>query len=253
MDRGRATSKEEGRSGTMRAYDAGRGLVTAVALAAGALGCASGGAQSRAPVVAAAPPRDDGLPSEGGSGGNAHSAALEQLKAAPLRPRSDRQGSMSVLLPDAENWTLVKFWGVPSLVGFRYGKDHHAIVAAFVTHVDDNTAPGACTKSFEAWAKPWVDAFEVDVAHEAPRAVPWNGAVADIDVVFAKTATIAQRDAYAVTYGVYPVWGNACLVVGAAVPSRDDDARAKQVRDRFAAEVLPRVQVTAPAEPKARY
>jgi len=35
-------------------------------------------------------------------------------------------------LPDADHWMRVKFWGVKSLVGFRYGKDHHAIVAGFI-------------------------------------------------------------------------------------------------------------------------
>ena len=83
-----------------------------------------------------------------------HAAALEELEIAPLSGKIDKQGSVRVPLPDAEHWTRVKFWGVPSLVGFRYGKDHHAIVAAVVTHVDDNTAPGACTKSFEAYANP---------------------------------------------------------------------------------------------------
>ena len=36
----------------------------------------------------------------------------------------------------------MKFWGVKSLVGFRYGKDHHAIVGGFVVHVPDENAPG---------------------------------------------------------------------------------------------------------------
>ncbi|HLK35537.1 MAG TPA: hypothetical protein VKU41_02210, partial [Polyangiaceae bacterium] len=100
-------------------------------------------------VAPSPPPRDDGRPAEGGEGGAEHAAALEQLKVAPLGGRDDKQQSLVVSLPDAGNWMRVKFWGMKSLVGFRYGKDHHAIVGGIVVHVPDETAPGACGKAFE--------------------------------------------------------------------------------------------------------
>jgi hypothetical protein len=234
-----------------------------------ASGCsASTSARPSAPVTAAPPPKDDGAASQGGAGGTEHAAAMEQLKIAPMSLRSDKQNSLRVLLPDAPHWTRVKFWGVPSLVGFRYGKDHHAIVAAFVTHVDapaDGSAlpAGACLKSFEEWAMPWVDRFDVDVKHDAPVAVMWNGPrhappgtppqIVDIDSVFAKVATVAYRDGYAGAYAAYPAWKGACLIIGVAVPAREDEARAREVRDRFAREVLPHVQVTRADEPKEMY
>ena len=78
--------------------------------------------------------------------------------------------------------------------------------------------------------------------------------VVDIDALWAKTATLAARDAYAGAYAVYPAWGKtACLVLGVAIPARDDDARARAVRDRFAKEVLPRVEVLTTEEPKERF
>lgn len=218
--------------------------------------CSSGAGASHLQVPAAPPPKDDGKSAKGNGGGESseqHAAALEQLKTAALQGVSDKQGSVRFVLPDAANWTRVKFWGVQSLVGYRYGKDHHAIVAAFVTHVDDNGVAGACSNSFEAWAQPWIEAFDVEITHEPPRAVVWNNTIADIDTLFAKTATLASRDSYAAAYGTYPVWKGACLVVGVAVPSRDDEARARDVRDRFAAEVLPKVQVTSKTEPTERY
>lgn len=224
-----------------------------VALALVTSACSSGSNVSHLQVPAAPPPKDDGKAAQGGGGGDAHSAALEQLKIAPLLPVNDKQASVRFPLPDAANWTRVKFWGVQSLVGYRYGKDHHAIVAAFVTHVADNGVAGACSTSFETWAQPWVEAFDVEITHEPPKAVVWNGSIADIDALFAKTATLASRDSYAAVYGTYPVWKNACLVVGVAVPSRDDEGRAREVRDRFAAEVLPKVQVTSKIEPTERF
>jgi hypothetical protein len=240
----------------------------------------------------------------GGDGGDLHSAALEQLRISPLGPKTDKQNSLIVPLPDAPNWTRVRFLTVPGLVGFRYGKSHHAIVAGFVTHVDDNTVEGACSKSFESWAMPWVEAFEVDLRHDPPAAFPWTLpaapvgaapppepsppvapapatiapgtllgrlrlprpapppappavpkkiAIVDVDPLYAKTATILSRESYAAAWAAYPAWDKACLIVGVAVPARDDEARARDVRDRFVKEVLPHVVVTTPVEPKERY
>jgi hypothetical protein len=215
--------------------------------------CSASAPSHPQPVAAAPPPKDDGKPAQGGEGGLEHAAALEQLKLAPAAWRTDRQNSLRVLLPDAPHWMRVKFWGIKSLVGFRYGKDHHAIVGGFVIHVDDETAPGACGKTFEQWAQPWVDAFEVAIEHDPPRAVPWNGKIVDIDSVVATTATLGVHDQYAAAYATYPAWKGACLVVGIAVPARDELDRAKAVRDRFVADILPKLQVTANDEPKEMY
>jgi hypothetical protein len=224
------------------------------------LGAISSTACSAAPTTAhlqqvapAPPPADDGKAAQGGGGGVAHAAALEQLKTAPLSWRIDRQNSVQVELPDAAHWMRVKFWGIKSLVGYRYGKEHHAIVAGTVVHVEDENAPAACGKAFEEWAQPWVDSFDVVIEHDPPRAQPWNGKIADFDSLVATTATLGVHEEYAVAYGTYPAWKGACLVVGIAVPARDELERAKAVRDRFVAEVLPAVRVTTTEEPKERY
>ena len=296
----------------VKVFELGRGRVGVVAcvaaLALGSAGCSSSAVQSTTPskpVTPSPPPRDDGKPAQGGDGGDLHSAALEQLRIAPTGPKTDKQNSIVVPLPDAPNWTRVRFLTVPGLVGFRYGKSHHAIVAGFVTHVDDNTVEGACSKSFESWAMPWVEAFEVDLHHDAPAAFPWTLpaapvvaapapppdpsppvvapatispgsvlgrlrlgrpqappappsvpkriAIVDVDPLYAKTATILSRESYAAAWAAYPAWDKACLIVGVAVPARDDEARAREVRDRFVKDVLPNVMVTTPVEPKERY
>jgi hypothetical protein len=232
----------------------------AVCVASAGLSCAcasSATAPSRpeavTPVAPAAPPKDDGKPAQGGQGGQEHAAALEQLKTAHLGWRVDRQNSVRVLLPDAGTWLRVKFWGVESLVGFRYGKDHHAIVGAFVVHVPNESALGACSKAFEAWAQPYVDAFEVELEHDPPKAFPWSGKIVDIDSLVATTATLGAHDQYVAAYATYPAWPGACLILGIAIPARGELERAKAVRDRFAAEVLPMVRVTAATEPKEKY
>src|SRR5205814_1741754 len=83
------------------------------------------------PVAPSPPPKDDGKPAQGGDGGDLHSAALEQLRISPMVAKTDKQNSVLVPLPDGNNWTRVRFLTVPGLVGFRYGKSHHAIVAGF--------------------------------------------------------------------------------------------------------------------------
>lgn len=233
-------------------------------LAFALLACSSGPAAPTAiPVVAASPPKDDGKAAQGGAGGAEHAAALEQLKNAPLGPGVDRQNSVRLPLPDAEHWMRVKFWGIPTLVGFRYGSGHHAIVAGYVTHVPDNTVSGACAKSFETWAMPLIDAYDIDVQRDTPQAVSWSRApndpaapaqIADIESLYAKGATLMEREEYAVGYATFPAWAGACLVMGVAVPARDGDMeRAKAVRDRFVREVLPKVEVLSAEEPPKRY
>lgn len=253
----------------MRRFSSVAALVFLPALPA----CSSAGAAPSHAVAPAPPPKDDGGTSRGSGGARDHAAALEQLKVAPITTKHDRQRSVLIPLPDAEHWTRVKFLTVPSLVGFRYGKAHHGIVGAFVTHVDDNTKDSACAKSFESWAMPVVEAFDVEIRHEAPAAFPWTMpafaapgakatseppvpkqiAIIEVDTLSAKTATILSQDAYAAAWAAYPVWDNACLIVGAALPVREDEARARAVRDRFVSEVFPGVVVTSETEPKERY
>jgi len=239
--------------------------VAPLLLAVGAGGCSTANPSHEVrPVTAASPPKDDGRSAQGGNGGLSHSAALEQLKVAPTVLKGDKQSSVRIPLPDAEHWTRVRFLTVKSLVGFRYGKDHHAIFAGFVTHVDDNTVQGACGKSFEQWAAPWIDAVEVELKHEPPVAFTWSApptppetrriSIVDVDPVHAKTATVLSREAYEAAWAAYPAWGDkACLVLGIAIPTRDDPSRAREVRDRFVKEVFPKLVVTGPTEPPERY
>ena len=221
--------------------------------------CSTASTAPQRAVVAASPPADDGRSSEGGNGGDEHAAALEELKSAPLTMRVDKQHAVSIPLPDAAHWMRVKFWGVPTLVGFRYGQGHHAVVGGYITHVPDNKAPGKCAESFEKWALPLVDAYDIEIHRSPPTATPWNdfagnGGIAEIESLDAKAATLVEQGSQAIAYAIYPAWAGACLVVGVAVPARDGDKhRAEEVRDRFIRDVLPHVAVIRIDEPQERY
>jgi hypothetical protein len=227
-------------------------LLVLLALPVGA-GCGTAASPRTVPAAPAPPPRDDGEASQGGHGGLEHAQALEELKVSPLGWAVDRQNSVRVQLPDAPHWMRVRFWSVKSLVAFRYGKDHHAVIGGFILHVPDETAVGACDDAFQHWARPWVDVFEVEIEHAPPRATEWRGQIVNIDALVASTATLGEHDAYATAYATYPAWHGACLVLGVAVPARGEVARATAVRDRFATEILPNVQLLTKVEPTESY
>jgi hypothetical protein len=67
--------------------------------------------------------------------------------------------------------------------------------------------------------------------------------------VLGQVATVVAHGTYECAYAAYPAWKDTCLVIGVAIPSRDDDARARALRDRFARELLPNVKVSASAPP----
>jgi hypothetical protein len=208
--------------------------------------------QARLPVPAS-PPADDGRPSNGAQGGTEHAQALEELKLAPLGWATDRQQSLRFLLPDARHWLSVKFSGKKSLVAFRYGKDHHAVVGGFILHVPDTAPQDACGRAFERWTKPWLDIFDVEIVHEPPQAAEWAGKILDIDRLVATMATVGMHDQYTGAYATYPAWPGACFVFGVAIPARGELERARAVRDRFATEVLPKLLITTTVEPKESY
>ncbi len=80
-----------------------------------------------------------------------------------------------------------------------------------------------------------------------------DGPVARAEELLSGAVSAAACESYAAAWAAYPAWDKACLIVGVAVPARDDEARARDVRDRFVKEVLPHVVVTTPVEPKDRY
>jgi hypothetical protein len=215
--------------------------------------CAARVAPTPPPVVTAAPPpKDDGRSSQLAEGGRVHSAALEELKVAPLLGVIDKQRSLRIPVPDARHWTRVKFFGIPTVLGLRYGKDHHAVIGVTVQHTDPEAPLSACAAKFEAWGAPFLETFEVDVTRDPVTTIPFRDDHAEVHTSFARTSSLAMKDGFAVAYGAYPAWKGGCLIVGIAVPARDDEPRAIAVRDRFAREVLPKVLVIAKEEPKGR-
>ena len=190
----------------------------------------------------------------------AHAAALEQLTVAAMGSRSDREKTISVPLPDRGSWRRVRFLGVKSLVGWRYGTEHHGVVGAFVMDVKNHT-PERCHEAFEAWAKPWLEVFDVRFEIGKPVGFVWRNTIKPSEppevlsavTLHASTSSLMAQESYHATYAIYPAWPDKCLVIGMATAARGEDERARKARDRFAKDVFSSVELTSETPPTKAY
>lgn len=176
-----------------------------------------------------------------------HDQALSRLVVAPWATRLDKRRTIAFPLPDGDQWTHVKFFGVTTLAGWRYGDDHHAVAAAFTF------APGGestvatvdrCAAKFIAWGQTYAKAFDLAVSEPRVEVVPWPAATGDVPgtdvkifVLDAERRSVLGTARYPSAFAVYPAWVDACLVIGVSVP--EDDAKdAYKLRDRLVRDAL---------------
>jgi hypothetical protein len=196
-----------------------------------------------------------------------HGAAVAHLAAAPWGMRLDKRRTFSLPLPDGGNWTHVKFWGVTTLAGFRYGDGHHAVAAAFVfASTKSEATVESCSRRFLDWGRSHAKAFDLDIGEPRVDVVPWLGAppidtgadkssgkpeqMLRIYVLDAERRSVFGASRYPSAFAVYPAWKDACLVVGISVPG-DDAPLADEVRDRLVRDALPAVVTKAGQGPLA--
>ncbi|GAC1573196.1 MAG: hypothetical protein NVS3B20_04970 [Polyangiales bacterium] len=171
---------------------------------------------------------------------------------------------ISLPLPDAVAWTHVKFWGIETLAGYRYGDTHHAVAAAFTfpmgsTRPTGPTEQGAnrdaaldhCLDRFTAWGKKQAKAFDILIGEPRVDTVAWHAGgatvTAKILVLDVDRRGIFGNKRYRAAYAVYPAWSDACLVVGFAVPELESPELAGALRDRMVRDALPSVVARANA------
>jgi len=178
----------------------------------------------------------------GGDADDPHQAALQRLLREGWGWRNDKDDVVHVPLPDWQNWRRIRYWGVPTLVGFRYGDDHHAVIAVWVRSVADGTTSDQCLEQFEQWAAPTAHDFSVDVGQPVVTRMPWKGHVdpqlaASGEVVVrsfhAQINTLFSKKSYAAAYAGYVMWPKTCTIFGVAVPEREQAQMAEELRDRY--------------------
>jgi hypothetical protein len=155
-----------------------------------------------------------------------------------------------VPLPDWKNWRRIRYFGVPTFVGFRYGDDHHAVIAVWVRDADEGTTPERCVELFEKWGEPTAHSFSVKVGEPVVTRSQWNpipdvkpevvaAAGPDptrevvIKSVDAEVSTLFKTTSYAAAYAGYVMWPRTCTIFGVAVPVRESEELAREVRDRY--------------------
>ncbi len=195
------------------------------------LAAAPKGSGPRAPVNDARGPKSE------------HPDALGRLLDAGWGTRVDRRRIISLPLPDASAWTHVRYWGVTTLAGYRYGEDHHVALAVFAfTAPPGGATIEGCSAKFHAWGDSRAKAFDIDVGDARVDEITWppgGNKTAKIYVFDARRRSILGTKRYAAAYAIYPAWNEACLMAGFAVPERDAPDAARQLRDRLVRDALP--------------
>jgi hypothetical protein len=222
-----------------------------LAIALGAASCAPAPLRPEPPHAASVATRASASAPAGGPTSE-HPIAIAHLAASPWGARLDKRAVLAVPLPDASEWTHVRFWGVTTLAGWRYGDDHHAVAAAFT--FAPKTVPATideCAERFADWGRPRARSFDLRLSEPRVDEIPWQGKRARVYVMDADRRSIFATHRYFAAYAVLPAWRDACLVVGFAVPGADAVDDARTVRDRWVRDAVEAISTKADAGSRA--
>lgn len=182
---------------------------------------------------------------------SSHPDAIGHLLEAPWAARVDRRRTISLPLPDGAAWTHVKYYGISTLAGFRYGDEHHVALAVFsYTPQKVPATVDGCAKRLWDWGEDRARLYDVAISDPRIEQIAWPAGAkttAKIFVVDARRRSILGTKRYAAAYAVYPAWPEACLAVGFAVPEADATEDARALRDRLVRDALPALTVKANA------
>ena len=234
-----------------------RASFVAVGLSSVALGCS-----------AAVPPRPVGLPptpqtvtvqNPGGDAADPEWAALDRLAREPWGVRRDRTSTLLVPLVDAQHWQRVRLWGYPTRAAFRFGDDHHGVVAIWFTPTTERSDPQSCLARFVAEARPAAEAYGTRIlathlvhTEQRPSEAFRFGLVGEttkrtafqpmvVQVIDAEVDGLFSTKGYAGALAAYASFPGTCLIQGFVVVAGNHWELASRIRDRWVAEGAPRL------------
>lgn len=229
-----------------------RGVKTAAALMVLlAAGCSGRPPTPVKTVASTQPMARPGVDDRGPS--SSHLDAVSHLLDAPWAARIDRRRTVSMPLPDGAAWTHVKYYGVTTLAGYRYGDDHHVALAIFSFAPPKGSAAtvDGCAKRLWDWGEERAKLYDVEISEPRVEELAWPAGTgkdkAKIFVVDARRRSLLGTKRYAAAYAIYPAWQEACLAVGFAVPEAGATEEARALRDRLVRDALPALTVKANA------
>jgi len=216
-------------------------LLISTASAAALLGCSH---TVRQPPGLPPTPKTITREDPGGDAFDPRRAALTRLAVEEWGWRNDKRDVVHFPLTDWKNWRRVRYWGVPTFVGFRYGDDHRAVAALWVRKVQEQDAATAeqCMKRFEDWAMPLVEGYGGHVVRTSDSYVSWRG---DGDLLVRSVdAEIKSLFAHQTWYGAIGAavgWPTVCVVYGYGFRAEDAEQEAARARDRYVKEGFQRL------------
>jgi len=174
----------------------------------------------------------------GGDAEDPQRAALERLLAEAWGARSDRDEQLLAPMPDWDHWRRTRYWGFQHLVGFRYGREHRAMIAVRVQDLPPGTPVKSetCMQAFEDWARPQIAGFDVKLSPFVTKVVRWREQPLVIQTVDGWVSWGIGSADFSAAWAAYPAYKDACLIYGVAVPWREQPELAKRVRDRWVRE-----------------
>jgi hypothetical protein len=172
-------------------------------------------------VVTEKAPSRPGVDTRGPS--SSHADAIAHLLEAPWAARIDRRRTVSLPLPDGAAWTHVKYYGITTLAGYRYGDDHHVALAifSFAPPKGALATVDGCAKRLWDWGDERAKLYDVEISEPRIDEITWPPTAktkAKIFVVDARRRSLLGTKRYAAAYAIYPAWQEACLAVGFAGP-----------------------------------
>ncbi len=212
-----------------------------------ASGCVHG--KERRPPGVRPTPKTVSREEPGGDAHDPHKAALDRLVTGAWGWRNDRRDVFHFPLSDWSNWRRVKFWGMPTFVGFRYGDKHRAVAALWVRQLRENDPEDLafCLDRMEAWAQPVADVYRTKFIKGPRTYASWKSK--DDVLVQSIDATVQglfSESQYRAVAAVSFAWPRICVIYGYAFDSKDHAELAAKVRDKYALEAFSRLTVKDP-------
>ena len=208
------------------------------------VGCAHG--KDRKPPGQPPSPASVTREEPGGDANDPHRAALQRLVKGGWGWRNDKQDVFHFPLSDWPNWRRVRFWGLPTFVGFRYGDAHRGVAAMWVRRLrpEDPEDPKVCLDRMEAWGRPIADAYRTKVVKGPLSRASWKSQddvlVQSVD---AEVAGVFSRSSYRAVVGVSFAWPRVCVLYGYAFRVGEDESLADDVRQRYVEEAFSQLTV----------
>ena len=81
------------------------------------------------------------------------------------------------------------------------------------------------------------------------RKSAWQGKSILVESVDGYVDFGLERRKFSAAYAAYPAYPDACLIFGMAVPWREHEDLARQVRDRWVKEGVPQIRTMTPTRP----